>query len=169
MRTAALERLGLEEKAAAALLDEPPENVAAFRSLIAAADLAVVQAINMAAARKADLAAVQADGLPEKAREALAIELGVVDLRQNERRERIGAIGAILRADDEIRATLSGLDAAIASAKKDAEVWAAVNVAIGSSNGDKFSRFAQGITLDFLVALANQRLCLLYTSDAADE
>jgi len=161
MRTAALERLGLEEKAAAALLDEPPENVAAFRSLIAAADLAVVQAINMAAARKADLAAVQADGLPEKAREALAIELGVVDLRQNERRERIGAIGAILRADDEIRATLSGLDAAIASAKKDAEVWAAVNVAIGSSNGDKFSRFAQGITLDFLVALANQRLAEL--------
>ena len=41
---------------------------------------------------------------------------------------------------------------------KDIEVWIKLNDLIGSSKGDKFARFAQGITLNRLVFLANQHL-----------
>lgn len=46
--------------------------------------------------------------------------------------------------------------------KKDAlKVWIKLNEMIGSANGDKFSKFAQGITLDQLIYLANRHLKLL--------
>jgi DNA repair protein SbcC/Rad50 len=39
-----------------------------------------------------------------------------------------------------------------------AEVWAQLDVLIGSNNGDKFRRFAQGLTLDNLLAYTNRHL-----------
>ena len=41
---------------------------------------------------------------------------------------------------------------------KDIEVWIKLNDLIGSAKGDKFAKFAQGITLNRLVFLANQHL-----------
>jgi DNA repair protein SbcC/Rad50 len=40
-------------------------------------------------------------------------------------------------------------------------VWQAVDTAIGSATGDRFRRFVQGITLDHLLALANDHLASL--------
>ncbi|CAA6824071.1 MAG: Exonuclease SbcC, partial [uncultured Sulfurovum sp.] len=46
--------------------------------------------------------------------------------------------------------------------KKEAfKVWVKLNEMIGSANGDKFAKFAQGITLDQLIYLANQHLKIL--------
>lgn len=46
--------------------------------------------------------------------------------------------------------------------KKDAlRVWVKLNDMIGSANGEKFAKFAQGITLDQLIYLANKHLELL--------
>jgi len=46
--------------------------------------------------------------------------------------------------------------------KKDAfKVWVKLNEMIGSANGDKFAKFAQGITLDQLIYLANKHLEIL--------
>lgn len=46
--------------------------------------------------------------------------------------------------------------------KKEAlKVWTKLNEMIGSSSGDKFAKFAQGITLDQLIYLANQHLKIL--------
>jgi exonuclease SbcC len=46
--------------------------------------------------------------------------------------------------------------------KKDAfKVWVKLNDMIGSSSGDKFAKFAQGITLDQLIYLANKHLEIL--------
>ncbi|MBU1668032.1 AAA family ATPase [bacterium] len=41
------------------------------------------------------------------------------------------------------------------------QVWVKLNEMIGSSGGDKFAKFAQGITLDQLIYLANQHLKIL--------
>jgi len=41
------------------------------------------------------------------------------------------------------------------------DTWDAVDEAIGSSSGDKFRRFAQGVTLEHLVHLANAQLATL--------
>ena len=40
--------------------------------------------------------------------------------------------------------------------------WSQLNDLIGSASGDKFRRFAQGLTLDHLVALANRQLDRLH-------
>lgn len=46
--------------------------------------------------------------------------------------------------------------------KKEAfKVWVKLNEMIGSASGDKFAKFAQGITLDQLIYLANQHLKIL--------
>jgi exonuclease SbcC len=46
----------------------------------------------------------------------------------------------------------------IETAQSELAIWQAVDDAIGSANGDRFRRFAQGITLDHLVQLANDHL-----------
>lgn len=46
--------------------------------------------------------------------------------------------------------------------KKEAfKVWVKLNEMIGSADGNKFAKFAQGITLDQLISLANNHLCVL--------
>ena len=46
--------------------------------------------------------------------------------------------------------------------KKEAfKVWIKLNEMVGSANGDKFAKFAQGITLDQLIYLANEHLQIL--------
>ncbi|STM40420.1 exonuclease, dsDNA, ATP-dependent [Escherichia coli] len=42
------------------------------------------------------------------------------------------------------------------------EDWGYLNSLIGSKEGDKFRKFAQGLTLDNLVHLANQQLTRLH-------
>ncbi len=45
--------------------------------------------------------------------------------------------------------------------KEEFKVWVKLNEMIGSSSGDKFAKFAQGITLDQLIFLANKHLQIL--------
>lgn len=45
--------------------------------------------------------------------------------------------------------------------KKAYEIWVKLNEMIGSAKGDKFAKFAQGITLDQLIYLANRHLDIL--------
>jgi len=45
--------------------------------------------------------------------------------------------------------------------KENFKVWVKLNDMIGSADGNKFAKFAQGITLDQLISLANQHLTLL--------
>ena len=81
-----------------------------------------------------------------------------LDARQRLQTERTGEIGGHLVADAASRAALSGLEAEISTAKATLEVWQAVNMAVGSKNGDRFARLAQSITLDVLVDRANHHL-----------
>ena len=50
---------------------------------------------------------------------------------------------------------------ALEKKKKKFEVWIKLNEIVGSADGNKFAKFAQGITLDQLIFLANQYLKLL--------
>ena len=81
--------------------------------------------------------------------------LVTLETDQRSRTERMGAINRQLATDTVARAALSGLEAEIAAAKATFEVWQAVNMAVGSKNGDRFARLAQSITLDSLVDRAN--------------
>lgn len=50
----------------------------------------------------------------------------------------------------------------IARQQQEADDWGVLNQMIGSATGDKFRRFAQGLTLDHLIRLANHRLASLH-------
>ena len=62
---------------------------------------------------------------------------------------------------DAVRRAVAKIDHDLAAARNVASVWKAVNAAVGSRNGDRFQRFAQGVTLDLLVELANNHLRVL--------
>jgi exonuclease SbcC len=75
-----------------------------------------------------------------------------------EAQQRAGAITQQLVLDDGARTEAASLSAEIAGSAAGLAVWDDVHAAIGSATGSLFRRFAQGVTLDHLVALANEHL-----------
>ncbi|SDJ66511.1 exonuclease SbcC [Ferrimonas sediminum] len=77
----------------------------------------------------------------------------------------ISAMGEVKQQLDEDarrRESLSDLLAEIEASKASVDDWAHLNSLIGSREGDKFRKFAQGLTLDHLVYLANLQLQRLH-------
>lgn len=81
-------------------------------------------------------------------------------LRENTTRQ--GQIQQQLRHDEENRQRQQGLMQAIVECQQQVEDWGYLNALIGSKEGDKFRKFAQGLTLDNLVWLANNQLNRLH-------
>lgn len=73
-----------------------------------------------------------------------------------------GQLQQQLRHDDENRKRQQGLMQSIAECQQQVEDWGYLNALIGSKEGDKFRKFAQGLTLDNLVWLANNQLNRLH-------
>lgn len=69
-----------------------------------------------------------------------------------------GEVTQQLLADDTLKQQQSTLVATIAERQDHLATWDQLNELIGSASGDKFRRFAQGLTLEHLVWLANQQL-----------
>ncbi|CRL62511.1 Nuclease SbcCD subunit C [Proteus vulgaris] len=63
-----------------------------------------------------------------------------------------------LRTDEAKRKEQQSLLAHISKQQAQFDDWSYLNELVGSASGDKFSRFAQGLTLDHLIYLANRRL-----------
>lgn len=63
-----------------------------------------------------------------------------------------------LRRDDEARALQKERSEAFKEEQKAAERWQALDTLIGSADGKKFRSFAQSLTLDALIAYANEHL-----------
>ena len=84
---------------------------------------------------------------------------------ENERRrfsERLGAQRALLARDEQARQNQQALFAQIAVQTADSDLWQRLDGLIGSARGDKFRKFAQGLTLDHLLQLANHHLGRLH-------
>lgn len=74
----------------------------------------------------------------------------------------IGEADARLADDARERDALGGAQARLAALRADLELWQKLDALIGSARGDKFRRFAQGLTLEQLVMLANRQLARLH-------
>lgn len=72
--------------------------------------------------------------------------------------ERRGTLVALLEADNKRRHQGAELREAIARQEKHMVRWEQLNSVIGSASGDKYRRFAQGLTLDHLIHQANVHL-----------
>lgn len=89
-----------------------------------------------------------------------ALALIAERLRDNTTRQ--GELRQQLRQDEENRARLASLLGLINEARREADEWGQLNHLVGSQKGDKFRKFAQGLTLDNLVWLANNQLTRLH-------
>ena len=76
--------------------------------------------------------------------------------------EQLGAGRALLERDTRARQNQQALFAEIARQEADCDLWQRLDSLIGSARGDKFRKFAQGLTLDHLLALANRHLGRLH-------
>lgn len=81
-------------------------------------------------------------------------------LRDNTTRQ--GQLQQQLRHNEDNRLRQQGLMKAIEHGQQQVEDWGYLNALIGSKEGDKFRKFAQGLTLDNLVWLANNQLTRLH-------
>ena len=81
-------------------------------------------------------------------------------LRDNARQQ--GEAQQQLQSDARMRQQQQSLLQQIADETQALEQWSRLNDLVGSASGDKFRRFAQGLTLDHLVWLANKQLDRLH-------
>ncbi|WP_298397546.1 AAA family ATPase [uncultured Azonexus sp.] len=88
--------------------------------------------------------------------------LAQLDQQRRELSEQLGARRALLTRDQEARQSQQALFQEIAAQTADADLWQRLDGLIGSAKGDKFRKFAQGLTLDHLLQLANGHLARLH-------
>lgn len=101
------------------------------------------------------------DDLPAQ-RILLESQLSELNQQLRELASQQGQLRQQLRDDSERRTQQQTLLAEIAANEQQLEDWSYLNQLIGSKEGDKFRRFAQGLTLDHLVWLANNQLNRLH-------
>ncbi|MCS2157839.1 exonuclease subunit SbcC [Scandinavium sp. H11S7] len=103
------------------------------------------------------------DDLPEtQDREQVQTLLAQLAQRLRESSAAQGEIRQQLKQDADNRQQQQALMAQIDAAAQTLEDWGWLNTLIGSKEGDKFRKFAQGLTLDNLVWLANEQLSRLH-------
>ena len=157
----ALQAAGLSEADVAARLATPDTVLARLRGHLQQAGEAVRDAAATVEAAQQRLAGLIAEGLPAEDAPALEARRAAAQAAATARQQRLGAIAEQMRQDDEARQRAADLAGEIAAARDRAAVWKAVSEAVGSASGDKFQRFAQGLTLDSLIHLANRHLAVL--------
>ncbi|VXC99128.1 Nuclease SbcCD subunit C [Pseudomonas sp. 8Z] len=92
----------------------------------------------------------------------LARQMQVLQERVRALNERQGELRAQLQADEARRSSQQALFAKIAAQESEQHLWQQLNGLIGSADGAKFRKFAQGLTLDHLIHLANRQLMRLH-------
>ena len=155
---AALAATGLDEATLAARLahDEAwsKQRAATLRAL----DDAIRSAEGALRTADDELASHQATSAPMLDAEAARAEVASRRAQREQLQQQIGGLRQQLRDDDTRRAEAARIDATLAAHDRDAEPWLQLKELIGSEKGDKFRLYAQGLTLDLLVAHANSHL-----------
>jgi exonuclease SbcC len=94
--------------------------------------------------------------------EQVQIQLSQLAQQLRENSAAQGEIRQQLKQDADNRQQQQALMTQIEAAAQTLEDWGWLNTLIGSKEGDKFRKFAQGLTLDNLVWLANEQLARLH-------
>ncbi|AMJ64980.1 AAA family ATPase [Hymenobacter sp. PAMC 26628] len=105
-----------------------------------------------------ELAQHQADALTPLSAGALSAQLAELNKADDILQQQLGAISNQLAQDDAARLLLADGLRALQQRQREEQRWQDLSEQIGSAKGDKFSQFAQGLTLSHLARLANLRL-----------
>ena len=125
-------------------------------------ETAITEAVTLRAAATQDVERLQAEPHGEQPLEELDQQLQALATQLRELGQRQGEIRAQLQGDDNRRASQQSLFAEIARQEEEHDLWQRLNSLIGASDGARYRRFAQGLTLDHLVHLANRQLQRLH-------
>lgn len=98
---------------------------------------------------------------PTQSREEITEAVHALTARRAGAYQRLGEIGLLLSNDQDSRVSHAGYLEQIVATKAICDTWDAVNHAVGSADGTKFRRFAQGHTFVVLLELASDQLRLL--------
>ncbi|MBJ6109705.1 hypothetical protein JAO73_11825 [Hymenobacter sp. BT523] len=114
------------------------------------------------ARRLADLTAEQQRhaevGLTPLTAAELTAQLNALSAAGDTLQQKLGAVGNQLKQDDDARQLQADGLRELELRQKEEQRWQDLSEQIGSARGDKFSQFAQGLTLTHLARLANLRL-----------
>jgi exonuclease SbcC len=108
--------------------------------------------------------------------DALAERIAALNAQLRTMQQRQGELRSQLESDSQRQAGQRALFTQIAQSQELYDDWSYLNQILGSSDGAKFRRFAQGLTLEHLVYLANRQMDKLHgryllqrkTSDALE-
>lgn len=158
---AAVAAVGMAKDDVLSLLSVPDETRTQLRNQIDTLSRAVAEADTALAHRHQDVAALMSERAEVADIDAVTETVTAISGEIEAVRDRLAAINADLKKDDEARSTVAGFAKQIETARREFDLWKSVDDAIGSADGNKFRRFAQGVTLEQLVRLANDQLCQL--------
>jgi len=111
--------------------------------------------------RQRDLAAHQAQPAPAEPLAEIDAQLAALDPQHHLQTQQLGAERLRLAQDDQHRADGAARAQALAQARQQAAVWLELDALIGSADGKRLRKFAQSMTLEFLLAHANAELASL--------
>lgn len=114
------------------------------------------------AAAQARHSQLAAQALTDAPPAELGARLQRLDAQRAELGAQRGAAQARLQDDAQRASGQQALLERIAEQARDCELWQHLDGLIGSAKGDKFRKFAQGLTLDHLLHLANRHLLRLH-------
>jgi exonuclease SbcC len=108
------------------------------------------------------LAGLQSPLRTEATLDELTTQLESAEAQTASINEQLGGKRGLLTRDDRLRQSQQALFKQIEEQSKEADIWQRLDSLIGSAKGDKFRKFAQGLTLDHLLMLANRHLDRLH-------
>lgn len=121
------------------------------------------QAATLLQEADARLAELQQQAMTEQTSEALAAQIMAAEQQLAVLQQQAGELRQQLRQQQELADTQAGLYQQLQQQQALYEEWQQLNTLIGSADGAKYRRFAQGLTLQQLVMLANRQLQQLHS------
>jgi exonuclease SbcC len=144
----------------AALLPEPErQRLNQLKESLHAAEQRASALLNAARDKQTQL---QAQALTPLAPDDIDAQLAALEAQRSRLSEQIGAQRALLASDAQHRLNQQVLFEHISVQTAESDIWQRLDSLIGSAKGDKFRKFAQGLTLDHLLRLANRHLARLH-------
>ncbi len=101
------------------------------------------------------------ESLTTKSFEELKTLQALLEQKKDVVQESVGSVKKELEIDKENRDKHKDKILSLLNRQNSFKVWVKLNELVGSADGTKFKKFAQGITLDQLINLANQHLKIL--------
>ena len=107
-------------------------------------------------------AALLAQALTDEPADQLQARIDALQAQRDALIAQLAEARTRLADDDQRRSGQRALLARIEHHRADSDVWQRLDSLIGSARGDKYRKFAQGLTLDHLLHLANRHLLRLH-------